>query len=172
MTATTTLAKGMAVHHALHGPGHVMMVDGDTAVVRFEHGIEQVETAELSTRTDPMTAAEEGAFAAPLDGYVRAMALAITSCNDQWGVYTRSRITLLPHQLWVCRQVTRTWPFRWLVADDVGLGKTIEAGLIMMPLIASQRVRRLLVLAPAKLVPQWQQRLIEMFDIPIQSFAD
>ena len=102
---------------------------------------------------------------------VRAQALAITSVNDQWGVFSRSRIQLLPHQLWVCHKVTRQWPFRWLVADDVGLGKTIECGLVLMPLIASGRVRRLLILAPAKLVPQWQSRLKDMFDIRVVRYA-
>ena len=58
-----------------------------------------------------------------------------------------------------------------MVADDVGLGKTIECGLVLMPLIASGRVRRLLILAPAKLVPQWQARLKDMFDIRVQRYA-
>ena len=40
--------------------------------------------------------------------------------------------------------------FRWLVADDVGLGKTIECGLVLMPLIASARVRRLILFARRK----------------------
>jgi hypothetical protein len=101
----------------------------------------------------------------------RAQALAIASVNDQWGVFSRSRVQLLPHQLWVCRQVTRAWPIRWLVADDVGLGKTIEAGLILEPLIASGRVRRVLVLAPARLVPQWRARMKTMFDIRLQEFT-
>ena len=95
----------------------------------------------------------------------------LLSVNDQWGVFSRSRVQLLPHQLWVCRQVNREWPFRWLVADDVGLGKTIECGLVLMPLITSGRVRRLLILAPAKLVPQWQYRLKDMFDIRLQRFV-
>ena len=67
--------------------------------------------------------------------------------------------------------VTARWPFRWLIADDVGLGKTIEAGLILMPLLASARVRRLLVLAPASLVDQWQYRLRDMFDIRLQRYV-
>src|SRR5690606_7766956 len=58
-----------------------------------------------------------------------------------------------------------------LVADDVGLGKTIECGLVLMPLIASGRVRRVLILAPTKLVPQWQFRLKDMFDIRLQRYA-
>jgi SNF2 family DNA or RNA helicase len=102
---------------------------------------------------------------------IRAQALAIRSVNDQWGVFSRSRVQLLPHQLWVCRKVTQEWPFRWLVADDVGLGKTIECGLVLMPLIASGRVRRVLILAPAKLVPQWQFRLKDMFDIRLQRYV-
>ena len=42
------------------------------------------------------------------------------------------------------------WPTRWLVADDVGLGKTIEAGMIFWPLLSRGTVRRLLVLAPPR----------------------
>ncbi|MBO6552189.1 MAG: DEAD/DEAH box helicase [Roseitalea sp.] len=67
--------------------------------------------------------------------------------------------------------MNQEWPFRWLVADDVGLGKTIECGLVLMPLITSARVRRLLILAPAKLVPQWQFRLKDMFDIRLQRYV-
>ena len=91
--------------------------------------------------------------------------------NDAWGVFARSRIALLPHQLWVCRQVNRDRPARWLVADDVGLGKTIEAGLILMPLIARGEVKRLLVLCPASLVEQWQFRMRTMFDIRLAVYT-
>lgn len=78
---------------------------------------------------------------------------------------------LLPHQLWVCRQVTQHWPARWLVADDVGLVKTIEAGLILTPLLAGGRIQRLLILAPARLVPQWRARLKSMFDIRLSEYT-
>lgn len=57
------------------------------------------------------------------------------------------------------------------MADDVGLGKTIEAGLILTPLLSSGRVRRLLILAPASLVEQWQVRLREIFDIRVSLYA-
>ena len=86
------------------------------------------------------------------------------------GVFARSKIELLPHQLWVCRQVNRQWPTNWLVADDVGLGKTIEAGLILTPLLVSRKVKRLLVLCPASLVDQWQYRLRTMFDIRLTPY--
>jgi ERCC4-related helicase len=168
---TRPLAKDAPVFHARHGTGRVVADLGPTVVVRFEHGLEQLPAEDLSARISPAAALEAKEVGEPLDALVKAQALAIRSANDQWGVFSRSRIALLPHQLWVCHRVTQTWPFRWLIADDVGLGKTIEAGLAMMPLIASGTVRRLLVLAPAKLVPQWQKRLKDMFDIRLQLYT-
>ena len=50
-----------------------------------------------------------------------------------------------------------------LVADDVGLGKTIEAGLAMLEMLARQRVRRILVVAPPGLLLQWKDELFETF---------
>jgi superfamily II DNA or RNA helicase len=166
-----TFAPDQPVRHRQHGEGRVVADLGVTVVVRFGAVIEQVEAAELSRVRSLPDALEEGRLDDPLAVLARAQALAIQSVNDQWGVFSRSRVQLLPHQLWVCRQVTRTWPTRWLVADDVGLGKTIEAGLIIEPLLSSGRVRRVLVLAPARLVPQWRARLKTMFDIRLQEYS-
>ena len=96
---------------------------------------------------------------------LRGLANLIQSINDNWGIFSRTKIQLLPHQLWVCRKTTETWPARWLVADDVGLGKTIEAGLILLPLIERKLVSRFLVICPASLVEQWQERFYDLFDI-------
>lgn len=52
-----------------------------------------------------------------------------------------------------------------LLADDVGLGKTIEAGLILSELIRKRRIRRVLIITPASLRQQWQQELEEKFSI-------
>ncbi|MGE3419113.1 MAG: DEAD/DEAH box helicase [Bradyrhizobium sp.] len=149
-----------------------MVVDmGATVIVRFGGNVEQVLTGELVEMPSLHSALRAGPAGDPIDALIRAQALAVRSVNDQWGVFSRSRVQLLPHQLWVCRKVTQEWPFRWLIADDVGLGKTIECGLVLMPLIASGRVRRVLILAPAKLVPQWQFRLKDMFDIRLQRYV-
>ena len=166
-----TFAPDQPVRHQQHGEGRVVADLGVTVVVRFGAAIEQVEAAELSRVRSLRDALEEGQLDDPLAALARAQALAIQSVNDQWGVFSRSRVQLLPHQLWVCRQVTGTWPTRWLVADDVGLGKTIEAGLIIEPLLSTGRVRRVLVLAPARLVPQWRARLKTMFDIRLQEYS-
>ena len=50
-----------------------------------------------------------------------------------------------------------------LIADDVGLGKTIEAGLVVQELLARQRARRVLILCPASLQSQWQEEMREKF---------
>lgn len=161
-SATPTDATVM---HARHGQGTVMMTDRDTSVVRFAHGIEQVFTIDLVGVTSVMAAAQKVDLASSLDVGLRVQAEAVMSVNDAWGVFTRSRISLLPHQLWVCHRALRSWPLRLLIADDVGMGKTIEAGLLLWPLLASRKVQRVLILAPAKLVEQWQSRMKKMFDI-------
>ena len=172
MTRTARqLDPGAPVTHPRHGTGRVVADMGATVVVRFGGDLDQVPAGELIAAPSLRSALRDGTLDDPVDALVRAQALAIASVNDQWGVFSRSRVRLLPHQLWVCRTVNRAWPFRWLVADDVGLGKTIECGLVLMPLIASGRVRRLLILAPAKLVPQWQYRLKDMFDIRLQRYV-
>jgi ERCC4-related helicase len=165
------LEAGTPVTHPRHGSGRVVVNMGPTIIVRFAGTVEQVLATELIEVTSLHSAFRNGSLSDPTDAVIRAQALAIGSVNDQWGVFSRSRVQLLPHQLWVCRKVNREWPFRWLVADDVGLGKTIECGLVLMPLIASGRVRRVLILAPAKLVPQWQFRLKDMFDIRLQRYV-
>lgn len=167
------MAAGIPVHHPRHGNGRVVVDMGATVVVRFGGTVEQVLASEIAEIPSLYSALRTGTGTDtdPIDAVIRAQALAIRSVNDQWGVFSRSRVQLLPHQLWVCRKVTQEWPFRWLVADDVGLGKTIECGLVLMPLIASGRVRRVLILAPAKLVPQWQFRLKDMFDIRLQRYV-
>lgn len=159
-------AQGAAlVIHARHGQGTVMMTDRDTTVVRFAHGIEQVFSAELEAVTSVVDAVRKIQLAPALEVGMRVQAEAVMSVNNAWGVFTRSRISLLPHQLWVCHRALRRWPLRLLIADDVGMGKTIEAGLLLWPLLANRKAQRVLILAPAKLVRQWQTRMKKMFDI-------
>ncbi len=69
----------------------------------------------------------------------------------------------LPHQLVPLERALDQPNVRLLLADDVGLGKTIEAGLIMTELLARRRIRRILVLAPPGLREQWQRELWQRF---------
>jgi SNF2-related domain/Helicase conserved C-terminal domain len=165
------IERDTLVQSTRFGDGRVLAVADDLVIVKFVHGIEQVLRGEITPLPSVDYARAAGTLGDPLDAVVRLQALAIRSTNDRWGVFSRSRVQLLPHQLWVCKRVREIWPFRFLVADDVGLGKTIEAGLVITPLVASGVVRRLLVLTPANLAEQWQRRLKEMFDIRLSRYA-
>lgn len=66
-----------------------------------------------------------------------------------------------PHQEMVSRRLVESWPYSYMMCDEVGLGKTIEAALAIRSLILSGRARRVLVSAPASLTSQWQHELAE-----------
>lgn len=171
MNSNTPLPSGKRVRSERFGVGTVELDKGATVIVRFDHGIEECEHHFLVPIRSVTETLDSTEWDPPLAVATRILASAIVSVNDSWGVFSRSRIALLPHQLWVCRRVLSTWPARWLVADDVGLGKTIEAGLILWPLLSKGLVRRLLIVCLASLVEQWQYRLRTMFDIRLARYV-
>ncbi len=74
-------------------------------------------------------------------------------------------VSLWPHQRKVADQIVRTYPEPYLLCDEVGLGKTIEAGIALKRLLLTGRVKRCLLLVPASLLTQWQEELIEKFNL-------
>jgi ATP-dependent helicase HepA len=74
---------------------------------------------------------------------------------DGLGSFLGGRIRLFPHQLHVAERASASDPVRWLLADEVGLGKTIEAALILNRLVHAGKVKRCLVVAPDTLTVQW-----------------
>ncbi|MEH7885536.1 SNF2-related protein [Bacillus sp. JJ1609] len=75
-------------------------------------------------------------------------------------------LTPLPHQLEVARQVVENMNGKAILADEVGLGKTIEAGLILKEYMIRGLVKKVLILVPASLVSQWAMELNSKFHIP------
>jgi ATP-dependent helicase HepA len=71
------------------------------------------------------------------------------------GSFLGGRVRLFPHQLHVAERATARMPVRWLLADEVGLGKTIEAALIMNRLLHTRNIERCLIVAPEALTVQW-----------------
>jgi len=165
MRRNKMFSKNELVRHKRYGEGRVLSDMGETVVIRFGQRIEECLKEDLTQLPTLIQRMSWDEWDVPLKVINRTQAATIYSINNVWGIFARSRIELLPHQIWVCRQVNKDWPTRWLVADDVGLGKTIEAGLILTPLISSGKVKRLLIICPASLVEQWQVRLRTMFDI-------
>jgi ERCC4-related helicase len=171
MKTLTPIPANSPVWHAVFGRGVVEFPKGETTLVRFGNRIEECLAAELTLLRSAADEFLQGRAASAAPVLLRVQGETIRAINDAWGVFSPSRIDLYPHQLWVCKKVTEQWPVRWVVADDVGLGKTIEAGLILWRLFQLGLVRRLLILCPASLVQQWQERLFTMFDIRLAQYS-
>ncbi len=86
--------------------------------------------------------------------------------------FAGGRIGLIPHQLYIAREVTRRHAPRVLLADEVGLGKTIEACLILHHLLISGRIGRALVLVPESLLHQWLVELRRRFNLRFSLFDE
>src|SRR5436189_4294414 len=71
-----------------------------------------------------------------------------------------------PHQERTCLRVLREMRGRAILADEVGLGKTIEAGLLLKEYTIRGLVRRALILTPASLTGQWREEMESKFDLP------
>ncbi len=75
-----------------------------------------------------------------------------------------------PHQSRVADAIVQRFPERFLLADEVGLGKTIEAGLAIRQLVLSGRVKRCLILTPKSVLRQWQEELHEKFVLGVPRY--
>lgn len=75
------------------------------------------------------------------------------------------RVQLLPHQLYIASEVAARHAPRVLLADEVGLGKTIEAGLILHQQLISGRVERALIVVPSSLQHQWLVEMLRRFNL-------
>ena len=83
------------------------------------------------------------------------------------------RLRIEPYQLVPLARALRLSRPRLLIADDVGLGKTIEAGLIIAELIARRRLYRLLIVTPAgPLLTQWKGEMSERFGLRLEIDAE
>lgn len=70
-----------------------------------------------------------------------------------------------PHQIRAYERLWSNWPPHLLIADEVGLGKTIQAGLLLRQAVLSERAKRILVIAPKAVLTQWQVELREKFNL-------
>ena len=81
-----------------------------------------------------------------------------------------ARMGLIPHQLYIAHEVGGRQAPRVLLADEVGLGKTIEAGLILHRQLLSGRTQRVLVVVPDSLVNQWLVEILRRFNLRFALF--
>jgi superfamily II DNA or RNA helicase len=95
---------------------------------------------------------------------LRLLAHALENWNHLTGSLDRLDVEPLPHQIQLVHRILSSGNYNWLIADDVGLGKTIEVGLLLAALKRKGQARRVLIIAPAGLTRQWQDELRYKFD--------
>ena len=86
--------------------------------------------------------------------------------------FVGGRIDLIPHQLYIAGEVSSRFAPRVLLSDEVGLGKTIEACLILHRLLLAGRVSRVLILVPESLVHQWFVEVLRRFNLWVNIYDE
>ena len=138
--------------------------------VRFDDGAED-ELPESEVHAEPpppdvLAALREGRVANARAFLLRRQALRLDEerRNDALGALLASRVMVKPHQIGVVQRVLSARAPRFILADEVGLGKTIEAGMVFSALRLSGLAARVLVVAPSHLTVQWLAELFHKFN--------
>ena len=154
--------------------GNEMVVEEvleDDGLLSYRSGDRLISESELSD-TISFSAPEERLMAASLD-HIEAFDLRLETLQRAGAMagspvrgFVGPSIDLIHHQLSIAGEVASRLTPRVLLADEVGLGKTIEAGLILHRLHLSGRADRILILVPEPLIHQWFVELYRRFNLP------
>jgi len=96
---------------------------------------------------------------------LKCLAYALELWNQNTGSLSQLDIDPLPHQIYLVHHVLASGNLNWLIADDVGLGKTIEVGMLLKALQRRDSMRRVLLVTPAGITKQWQEELHSKFGL-------
>lgn len=168
------LQPGQRVQHAEFGEGVVVARSTNGyARVFFASGERQLPVAGLALAVGrselivrSAAAGERRARRAWLSYQAYALPLL-----ESAAALTSARIDLLPHQVVLTHRVATASPRRFLIADEVGLGKTIETALILRELASRGELVRALMVVPAGLVNNWHRELNEVFNLNFEVFG-
>jgi superfamily II DNA or RNA helicase len=165
---------GQRIHHADFGDGIVISASPDGRVRAFfpsgERLVHQEALREAVSRTDQILANVAGGEDRLLRAWLHVEAHALPLMENA-AALTAARIDLLPHQVVLTHRVATASPRRFLVADEVGLGKTIETALVLRELASRGELNRALMVVPAGLVNNWHRELNEVFNLDFEVFG-
>ena len=168
------LTPGQRVTHAEFGDGVIIESARDGyARVFFPVGERQVPIAAIRVGLSPAEQILSGVAGTP--ERVRrawlcyeAHALPLMESSP---ALTAAKVDLLPHQVVLTHRIATASPRRFLIADEVGLGKTIETALLLRELASRGELRRALIVVPAGLVNNWHRELNEVFHLNFEVFG-
>ncbi|EEF61833.1 SNF2-related protein [Pedosphaera parvula Ellin514] len=166
-TVKTNDDKELTVKEVIEKEGLLLYVGQDQAVPEAEL------SASLSLR-GPEDRLFAGRFDEPATFELRRLTLELLHRLRKSPVrgFVGGRIDLIPHQLYIAQEVASRQAPRVMLSDEVGLGKTIEAGLILHRLLLSERANRILVLVPESLVHQWFVEMLRRFNVWLNIFDE
>ncbi|MCK2183595.1 helicase-related protein [Halomonas getboli] len=96
---------------------------------------------------------------------LRILARLFQNWQQNTGALSDLDIDPLPHQIHLVHHILNSGNYNWLIADDVGLGKTIEAGMLIYALRQRKEARRVLIITPSGLTTQWQEEMSNRFNL-------
>lgn len=169
-----TFQPGERVRHAELGEGVIIAppING-VAKVFFPSGEQQVPLSGLTSalgRSETIVRNAAGEKLRALRAWLCYQAH-VLPLMDNVSTLTSAKIDLLPHQVVLTHRVATATPRRFLVADEVGLGKTIETALIIRELVSRGELKRALMVVPAGLVNNWHRELNEVFHLNFEVFG-
>lgn len=176
-TLTSALKPGIEVmhegsHHGMESLGHGKVLETREVAGQVQHLVEFWQASERRwlpwQRLRPVDSVDAAFGRLPGKAgdaealRLRNLAYALSEWNLNTGGLSRLEIEPLPHQLYLVNRILASGDLNWLIADDVGLGKTIEVGLLLAAL-RQRKYRRFLIVVPAGLTRQWEEELRDKF---------
>jgi SNF2 family DNA or RNA helicase len=174
------LARSTNALYIGYGIGRVQKVRGAQAKVEFNPSVfmpppyrsenKILQLAEMERVETPLERAARGQWDEAWRFELKMQAARFLTGN-KGGQLSNARTEILPHQIFTAHRVVTAARRRFLLADEVGLGKTIEAGMIWQALSQRGQARRTLIVTPAGLTTQWQEEMQDKFGASFEIFG-
>jgi len=170
------IRPGLKISHPELGDGVVTALESTGYVTVFfrSHGERQVPADALilfEDRFDRMVRSMVPASPEALERLWLSVEAEELPLMESAATLTSAKVDLLPHQVVLVYRVANARPKRFLVADEVGLGKTVEAALILRELASRGELTRAIMIVPAGLVENWRRELNEVFNLDFEVFG-
>lgn len=174
MQADTQFQPGERINHLEFGQGVVLDPARDGYLRAFfgvgERRVPVGSVRRQLSRTERILRAVDGNADRARKAWLSYEAHALPVMESA-SALTSAKIDLLPHQVVLTHRIATASPRRYLIADEVGLGKTIETALILRELASRGELSRALMVVPAGLVNNWHRELNEVFNLDFEVFG-